>query len=199
MTQNDPTPAPVRGNRYGSTHFWTVVGSSAGVVSVVVALVVFGVTQCSGPNSASEPSGIPPVPTTGPTSSTELPNTAAPLAQGHGRLINVEGIDLDNGQVRDQNEPGIDMSPSKTGDSLNAMTHGRARFAVPREDIGPDRCTKIPPVAWTQTLDDVYHLRPGSHLCVQTDQGNLADLTLTHIPSAAEQYLEFDFVTRRTA
>ncbi|MEV0248981.1 hypothetical protein AB0H76_20420 [Nocardia sp. NPDC050712] len=194
MPQNDPTPAPAAGNRFGSTHFWTAVGGAAGVVSVAVALIVFAVAQCSGPDSAS---GTAPQPTTRPTPSTETSRPVTLLAQGHARLINVEGIDLDNGQVRDQNQPGVDMSPSKTGDSLNAMTDGHARFAVPPADTGAERCTDIPPIAWKQTLDDVYRLLPGSHLCVQTDQGNLADLTLTHVPSAAEQYLEFDFVTRR--
>ncbi|WP_433524881.1 hypothetical protein ACQPZ2_07510 [Nocardia pseudovaccinii] len=200
MAQNEPAPTPANsGSRYGSTHFWTVVGSTAGVVGVGVALV-FGITQCSGSNSATQ-TRVPPVPTLPALSSTAAPTitTDPPLAQGHSKLVNVEGIDLDNGQVRDQNVPGVDMSPSKTANSLNAMTDGHSRFAVPQDETrtGPDRCTAIPLVRWTQTLDDLYHLTTGSHLCVQTDQGNLADLTLTHIPSAAEQYLEFDFVTRR--
>ncbi|WP_029903074.1 hypothetical protein [Nocardia brasiliensis] len=199
MAEHEPAPPARSGSRYGSTHFWTVVGSAAGVVGAVVALI-FGIAQCSGPDSAEPP--IPPSPSTPPPSATTATPTTTvepPLAQGHAKLINVEGIDLDNGQVRDQNVPGVDMSPSKTADSLNAMTDGNARFAVPqdRTRTGADRCAAIPTVSWTQTLDDVYHLTTGSHLCVQTDQGNLADLTLTHIPSAAEQYLEFDFVTRR--
>ncbi|MFE9580935.1 hypothetical protein ACFYO1_31480 [Nocardia sp. NPDC006044] len=129
------------------------------------------------------------------------PTTPEPpsLTHGHQKIANVEGIDLDTGQVYYQDKSGVDMSPSKTADSLNAMTDGHARFAVPRTDAGSglDRCSAIVPGAWSQTLDNVYHLPTGGHLCVQTDQGNLAELTLTHIPSAAEQYLEFDFTTWR--
>ncbi|WP_378739915.1 hypothetical protein [Nocardia brasiliensis] len=49
-----------------------------------------------------------------------------------------------------------------------------ARFAIPRNDAGSGRdgCTAIPPAAWTATLDNMFHLPTGSHLCVQTDQGN---------------------------
>ncbi|WP_194836919.1 hypothetical protein [Nocardia sp. XZ_19_369] len=197
MPDNEPAP----GNR-GATHFWTsalfwtIVGSVAGVLAVVV-----GVAECASSNSPSptpSASGGPgPATSAGPSAQ---PTTTAPPTVAHGvkrRIANVEGIDLDTGQIRDQNEPGVDMSPSRTGDSLNAMTHGAARFAIPRADAGLDRCTTIAPGAWTKTLDNVYHLPLDSHLCVQTDQGNLADLTLTHIPSAAEQYLEFDFTTWR--
>ncbi|MFB8278032.1 hypothetical protein [Nocardia colli] len=194
---NDPPPAPNDTRTtdptpfWRSSLFWTVVGS----VGTVIALIV-GIAQWAGSNSPSAtPTGSPvPVPSTPPT-------TPAPpsLTHGHQKIANVEGIDLDTGQVRDQNQPGVDMSPSRTADSLNAMTDGHARFAIPRTDAGSglDRCTAIVPGAWSQTLDNTYHLPTGSHLCVQTDQGNLAELTLTHIPSAAEQYLEFDFTTWR--
>ncbi|GAA5109166.1 hypothetical protein [Nocardia iowensis] len=199
MSQN--SPAPSGGGSADSTHFWTKVGGAAGVVGVVVAVIFGVVAQCTSSDS----------PSTSPTSSINspgpgpsvLPTTTAPppLAYRQNlKLANVEGIDLDTGQVHDQNVLGVDMSPSRTADSLNAMTHGAARFAIPRDDAGSgrDRCTAIPPAAWTKTLDNMYHLPAGSHLCVQTDQGNVADLTLTHIPSAGEQYLEFDFTTWRT-
>ncbi|MFI6172047.1 hypothetical protein ACIBCN_35090 [Nocardia sp. NPDC051052] len=199
MSENEPAS---RNNNRGGTAptpfwksalFWTVVGSVGTVVTIFI-----GVAQCAGSNSSTPTPNSPPIPTP-----SALPTTTAPppLAQGHQQIANVEGIDLDTGQVHDQNQLGVDISPSKTGDSLNAMTNGNARFAIPRDDAaaaaGPDRCTTILPAAWTKTLANTYHLPTGSHLCVQTDQGNLADLTLTHIPSAAEQYLEFDFTTWR--
>lgn len=172
-----------------STHFWTVVGSLAGVIGVIYVFV----QGCTSHSPSAAPSSSPtPAPSA-------HPSTTEPLTHGHQRIANVEGIDLDTGQVHDQNQLGVDMSPSKTADSLNAMTNGNARFALPRTDAGSglDRCIAIVPSAWSRTLDNTYHLPPGSHLCVQTDQGNLAELTLTHIPSAAEQYLEFDFTTWR--
>ncbi|MEV6336967.1 hypothetical protein AB0M12_19870 [Nocardia vinacea] len=121
------------------------------------------------------------------------------LAQGHQKIANVEGLDLDNGQVQEQDLPGVDLSPSKAADSINAMTHGTPRFALLQSD-GPtehDRCAALPVDAWTKTVANVYALRLASQICVQTDQGNMSALTLTHIPSAAEQYLEFDFITWR--
>ncbi|WP_327094378.1 hypothetical protein OIE68_30020 [Nocardia vinacea] len=121
------------------------------------------------------------------------------LAQGHRKIANVDGLDLDNGQVQEQDLPGVDLSPSKAADSIYAMTHGTPRFALLQSD-GPtehDRCAALPVDAWTKTVANVYALRLASQICVQTDQGNMAALTLTHIPSAAEQYLEFDFITWR--
>ncbi|MFD6161367.1 hypothetical protein ACFWF7_38300 [Nocardia sp. NPDC060256] len=171
--------------------FWAVVSGVGTVLGVCVTLA-----QCASPNSPSAaPSGSPiQAPSARPTT-TEPPS----LTHGHQKIANVEGIDLDTGQIHDQNQLGVDMSPSKTADSLNAMTNGKPRFAIPSDDTGSglDRCRAIRPAAWTQTVANTYHLPTGSHLCVQTDQGYLADLTLTHIPSAAEQYLEFDFTTWR--
>ncbi|MFI9408070.1 hypothetical protein, partial [Nocardia sp. NPDC052316] len=198
MPDNEPAPGNTGrpAHWWTSSLFWTIVGSVAGVFAVIV-----GIAECAGSNppSATPSASGGPGPTTsvGPSA---RPTTTAPPSIAHGvkrRIANVEGIDLDTGQIRDQNEPGVDMSPSRTGDSLNAMTHGAARFAIPRAEAGLDGCAAIAPAAWTQTLDNVYHLPIDGHLCVRTDQGNLADLTLTHIPSAAEQYLEFDFTTWR--
>ncbi|MEV6562915.1 hypothetical protein AB0M22_44860 [Nocardia sp. NPDC051756] len=166
----------------------------SGVTGVLA--LIYTIAHDRGSDSPSATPTNSPIP--GPTA---RPTTTEPpaLTHGHQKIANVEGIDLDTGQIHDQNQLGVDMSPSKTADSLNAMTNGKPRFAIPRDTAGSglDRCTAIVPAAWSQTLDNTYHLPTGSHLCVQTDQGNLAELTLTHIPSAAEQYLEFDFTTWR--
>lgn len=120
------------------------------------------------------------------------------LAQGHTTLANVQGIDLDTGLPDHQDTPSVDLSPSKTGDQIYAMTHGKPRFGVPAQTDGSDfdRCTG--PNVWTKTVTNVYALRTGTKICVQTDQGNISVLTLTHIPSAAEQHLDFNFITWRT-
>ncbi|WP_330230600.1 hypothetical protein OHA40_32415 [Nocardia sp. NBC_00508] len=121
------------------------------------------------------------------------------LTQGHQKLANVQGIDLDTGQIQDQDLPGVDLSPSKTADSLNAMSHGTPRFSIPTDEAtghdAHDRCRVVAAGSWTKTLANLYALHIGNTICVRTDQGNLAALTLTHVPSVAEQYLEFDFVT----
>lgn len=128
-----------------------------------------------------------------------LPPGPPVLAQGHSALTSVYGIDLDldTGPPVHQDNPGVDLSPSKTGDQINAMTHGKPRFSIPAQTDGSDfaRCTQ--PNVWTKTLPNVYALRTGSKICVQTDQGNISVLTLTHIPSAAEQHIGFNFITWR--
>lgn len=131
--------------------------------------------------------------------SPSLPPPGPPvIAQGDGALANVQGIDLDTGRPEHQDTPGVDLSPSKSGDQIYAMTHGKPRFSNPAQTHGSDfdRCTQ--PNVWTQTLANVYALHTGSKICVQTDQGNISVLTLTHIPSAAEQHLDFNFITWRT-
>ena len=120
------------------------------------------------------------------------------VAQGHPTIANVQGVDLDiDDKPRDQDMPGVDLSPSKTGDQLNAMTHGTPRFAMASDGEGSnlERCSRVPDDKWSKVILDAYSLRLGGTLCVRTDQGNLATLVLTHVPSAGEQYIAFTFVT----
>lgn len=127
------------------------------------------------------------------------PQTDEPpiVAEGFTNLANTQGIDLDTGQPRPQDVPGVDLSPSATGQQLNAMTHGTPRFAVAGDGAGSgfERCSRIAADAWSQVVLDAYDLRVGGTLCVRTDQGNLAALALTHVPSAAEQHIAFTFTT----
>ncbi|MEV6323824.1 hypothetical protein AB0M45_21905 [Nocardia sp. NPDC051787] len=177
---------------------WAIIGGAAGAIGVVVA-VIFGIVQCSPDSPSASPSSF----TASPTSTSFVAPTTSPkpaiLTQGHQKLANVQGIDLDTGQIEDQDLPGVDVSPSKTADSLNAMSHGTPRFALPADAAtGPDahdRCRAVAAGSWTKTLPNLYALHIGTTICVRTEQSNLAVLTLTHVPSAAEQYLEFDFVT----
>ncbi|UJW28631.1 hypothetical protein L3Q67_25530 [Saccharothrix sp. AJ9571] len=129
------------------------------------------------------------------------PQTDEPpiLAQAPANLANTQGVDLDIGQTRHQDVPGVDLSPSATGDQLNAMTHGAPRFAVADDEEGSafERCSRVAADAWSKGLPNAYALRTGTILCVRTDQGNLAALSLTHVPSAGEQYISFTFVTWR--
>lgn len=131
------------------------------------------------------------------------PQTDEPpiVAEGFTNLANAQGIDLDIGQARFQDVPGVDLSPSATGQQLNAMTHGSPRFAVAGDGGGSDfeRCSRIAADAWSKVLLDAYDLRVGGTLCVRTDQGNLAALSLTHVPSAAEQHIAFTFTTWQSA
>ncbi|MBB5915804.1 hypothetical protein BJY24_004716 [Nocardia transvalensis] len=111
----------------------------------------------------------------------------------------MQGIDLDTGQVEDQNQPGADVSPSNSADLLNAMSDGAARFAPPAEQADApnaySRCRAVPSGSWAKTFPNLPSRHIGDIVCVRTDQSNLSALTLTHIPSAAERYVEFDFIT----
>jgi hypothetical protein len=142
----------------------------------------------------------PPLPI--PTTTSPTPTSTPPvvLAQGRKSIANVQGLDLDNGQVQDQDAPGVDISPSRTGDAINAMTNGKPRMAAPSvtgDTGGYDLCAALPPASWTKQLSNIYGMRLGDRICVHTDQGNYAMLSLAHVPSAAEQQLEFDFTTWR--
>jgi len=119
------------------------------------------------------------------------------VESGQVTLESTQGVDLDTDQERHQDIPGVDLSPSRTGTQLNAMTNGAARFALPEhnDDSDFDRCSRVPEDVWSKTLLDVYRLRVGDIVCVRTDRGNLAALTLTHVPSAGEPFISFDFIT----
>jgi hypothetical protein len=131
------------------------------------------------------------------------PQTDEPpiIAEGPANLANTQGIDLDTGQTRHQDIPGVDLSPSATGQQLNAMTHGTPRFAVAGDGEGSDfeRCSRVAADAWSKGLLGAYDLRTGGTLCVRTDVGNLAALLLTHVPSAGEPHIAFTFTTWRHA
>ncbi|MEV6429648.1 hypothetical protein [Nocardia sp. NPDC051463] len=179
---------------------WAKVGGIAGALGVVAA-VIFGIPTCS---SNPSPASLPARSET-PTSTTILGSTVpvAPviLGQGHQKLENVQGLDLDTGQIHDQDKPGVDVSPSKSADGLNAMSNGTPRFAVLGNPAAGssthERCREIAAGSWTKTLSNLYALHVGDTICVRTDQGNLAAMTLVHIPSVAEQYLDVDFTTWR--
>ncbi|MFE7801210.1 hypothetical protein [Nocardia sp. NPDC057440] len=197
-TSRDENDHQREGSRSEGT--WTKVGGAAGALGVV-ATVIFGITQCS---SDSSPATIPARSET-PTGTTILGSTVplmpAILNQGRQKLENVQGLDLDTGQIHDQDQPGVDVSPSKSADGLNAMSNGTPRFAVlgtrAAGSSAHDRCREIAAGSWTKTLANLYSLHVGDTICVRTDQGNLAAMTLAHIPSVAEQYLDFDFTTWR--
>ncbi|GAB3434089.1 hypothetical protein GCM10027436_10840 [Actinophytocola sediminis] len=123
------------------------------------------------------------------------------IASGDADLEGATGVDLDTGRTLGQNTLGVDLSPTTTGGQLDAMTNGTPRFAIaaPTEGSVLSRCAGVSDAGWTKTLIDAYDLRYGSVLCVLTDQGNLAGLTITHPPSAGEPRIEFDFVTWRTS
>lgn len=88
------------------------------------------------------------------------------------------------------------LNPRK-GDGAWELGRDRSR---PDDGDGTNfqQCSRVAADVWSKTLVDVYRLRTGSTLCVRTDQDNLAALVLTHVPSAGEQYLAFDFVTWAT-
>ncbi|MBF6175792.1 hypothetical protein [Nocardia blacklockiae] len=135
-----------------------------------------------------------------PASSASPPPTNAPtvVSQHTGKTIkDVEGIDLDTGEVKNQDLPGVDASPSRTADRLNAMTDAASRFAIPGQGTGGtyDRCLAVPDVVWSHPLYNLYALKTRDTICVRTDRRNIAAMTVTHVPSAGEPYLAFDYTT----
>ncbi len=143
--------------------------------------------------SPAPPTGVP-LPT--------VTTAVAPkiLSQDTSKTIrDVEGIDLDTGDIKNQDILGVDASPSRTADRLNAMTNAASRFAIPGQgaDSVFHRCSTVPEASWTHPLLNLYALDPGATICVRTDQGNISAMTVTHVPSAGEPHLEFDYITWR--
>lgn len=139
------------------------------------------------PTTSSTPSST----TTTTTTTTEPPRPV--LAQKTGvELDPVDGLDLDTGDEGDQNTAGMDLSPSANGAQLNAMTHGKPRFA-PVTEATHAQC--VAPKEWVQELPGIDAMRVGQHICVKTDRGNYGVITLRKIPAAGTPRVDLDFIT----
>ncbi|TDV41786.1 hypothetical protein [Actinophytocola oryzae] len=134
---------------------------------------------------------------TQPDAPTVTPPPPGVLAQGHVVLDPVDGHDLDTGRQGDQNEAGMDISPSSSGQQINGMTHGRPKMArvSTAEPTGPTLCDSVPDGSWVTPLTGLYEMRVGDRICVRTDQGNYSVLTLRAVPSAGAVQLDVDYVS----
>nr|QEO73577.1 hypothetical protein [uncultured bacterium] len=131
------------------------------------------------------------------TSSTPAPQQQIrTLSQGRQVLIPTDGLDLDTGQLGDQNAPGMDISPSGDGSQINGMSHGKPKMAVVTSSAptGPALCDTIAADAWTTPLLGLYEMRVGERICVRTNVGNYGVITLRAVPNAQTANLNIDYI-----
>lgn len=119
-----------------------------------------------------------------------------PLSQGNRVLVPTDGLDLDAGVLGYQDDPGMDISPSKDGSLINGMSHGKPKMAVvtSASPTGPELCDTVQTDAWRTPLPGLYEMRVGDRICVRTDRGNHGVLTLRTVPSAEAVNLDIDYV-----
>lgn len=128
------------------------------------------------------------------------PTTPRVLRSGYHELTPDQGLDMDTGEVSDQNVQGVDISPGGEAVVINAMTHGRPKLAT-LPDPGPidgrayAACSAVAPGLWDKTIYDLYQMRVGERVCVITTDGNLGVVRLTQVPSKVLQRLDFDYTT----
>lgn len=111
-------------------------------------------------------------------------------------LVAEQGLDVDTGEVAPEDVLGVDVSPGGSGNHLYGMTYGRADLAL-LPDAGAEderRCTGIPDARWIGDIDDVYQLEPGRQICVRSDEGRFAMLTIERTPSARAQTIDFRYI-----
>lgn len=128
------------------------------------------------------------------------PTTPPALRSGHHELTSQQGLDMDTGEVTDQNVQGVDISPGGEAVVINAMTHGTPKLAT-LPDPGPidgrayAACSAVAPGVWDKTVRDLYKMRVGERVCVITTDGNLGVLRLAQVPSKVLPRLDFDYTT----
>jgi hypothetical protein len=145
------------------------------------------------------PEESPPTPHAGSSDWPQQPNAPRPpqtLSDGNIVLAPTDGLDLDAGVRGYQDDPGMDVSPSKDGSLINGMSHGKPKLAVVTSPnaTNADLCGTVPADAWRTPLLGLYQMRVGDRICVRTDRGNYGVLTLRTVPSAAAVNLDVDYV-----
>jgi hypothetical protein len=111
-------------------------------------------------------------------------------------MIDKKGIDLDTGVIDVDNATGQDVSPFGRASSLGAMELPVHFSLLPQP--GPveyARCGNLSLTSWTRDVKVLYRVPPGQNICVQTDQGRLAMMTLDHPPTYDVGMLSFRYVT----
>jgi hypothetical protein len=106
-----------------------------------------------------------------------------------------QGIDLDNGKTLAQLTPGVDISFSSRSTHLDSMGV-RAFFAVLPQPVPQERARCEQVTDWTrETYPNVYSLTEGRNVCVKTDEGRLAMLTVTRRATPATGTIGLRFIT----
>lgn len=190
---------------------WAVLGrpgapaddrsAKAALTSKVAVPATTTTTRTTSTTAATTPFTTP-VPTTttdSPPQRQATPSTPRPpqrLSLGSIVLVPTDGLDLDAGTRGYQDDPGMDISPSRDGNLINGMSHGKPKLAVVTSSAatGPGLCATVPAGAWRTPLSGLYQMRVGDRVCVLTDQGNHGVLTLRTVPSAGAVDLDVDYV-----
>jgi hypothetical protein len=155
------------------------------------------------PGSDDNANGGPAVSPSGSSASSpdrpQLPNPppqSQTLSQGYVVLIPTDGIDLDAGVKGYQDNPGMDISPSKNGSLINGMSDGKPKLAVVTSPnaTGPELCDTVQTDGWRTPLLGLYEMHVGDRICVRTDRGNYGVITLRTVPSADAVNLDIDYV-----
>lgn len=187
----DGAPADARSSSAATTS--TSVGATpkpASVTTSVSSRPVGGVIDSPSVPVSTASASPRPTPPPGPARQPER------LSLGDIVLVPTDGLDLDAGTPGHQDDPGMDISPSKDGNLIYGMSHGKPRLAVVTSTAatGPGLCGTVPADAWRTPLSGLYEMRVGDRICVLTDRGNHGVLTLRTVPSAGAADLDIDYV-----
>jgi hypothetical protein len=179
MTTTSAGPAPVS----------STTGSAGTPVPSTVDVGVVDSPAASTPSPESATGTARPRPPVAP---------AAPqrLSSGTVVLVPTDGLDLDAGMSGYQDDPGMDISPSRDGSLINGMSHGKPKlaFVTSSNATGPGLCETVRADSWQTPLPGVHGMRVGDRICVRTDRGNHAVITLRTVPSAEAVDLDIDYV-----
>jgi pyruvate/2-oxoglutarate dehydrogenase complex dihydrolipoamide acyltransferase (E2) component len=162
------------------------------VVAVITAATIGAFTTTPDPAPAPAPTAAP-APLTGavvpaspsaapaPLTSSAAP-VSAPAVYASGTVDDLgtkEGIDLDTGQRRDQNAPGVDILFSSTSTHMDAMHPSVSYQVLPQPVTQPEKRMCDMPAGWAREYKYVHDLTEGRNICVRTDEGRLSMMTVT--------------------
>jgi pyruvate/2-oxoglutarate dehydrogenase complex dihydrolipoamide acyltransferase (E2) component len=182
------------------------------VVAVITAATIGAFTTTPDPAPAPAPTAAP-APLTGavvPASPSAAPalltSSAAPVpapvpapaVYASGTVDDLgtkEGIDLDTGQRRDQNAPGVDISFSSTSTHMDAMHPSVYYQVLPQPVTQPEKRMCDIPTGWAREYKYVHDLTEGRNICVRTDEGRLSMMTVTKRATKATGTISLRFVT----
>lgn len=190
LADDPPVEPPTEGStgRSGrrSAFRFRLLGAAAvsAVALIAGAVAVIAMTRDGPPNETVEAT-TQPTPTNAPR---ELRRGNVPA------LRDTDGIDLDLGSMVDQRAPGIDVTPWGVGNHL--VSKGGAQLALVKAPgpEGYERCASLPAKARGTQIRGLHDVAVGTEICVWTDQGHLALLTLDQQPSRAVGALSFRYV-----
>ena len=177
VTAEETAAVPVSGSR------WRRAVVIAGAAVLVVAATVL-VYQGSGGGRAPE---------TVAASATAQP--AREVFRGKvPALLDTDGIDLDKGRVVGQVTTGVDVTPWGQGNHLVVKSGAMlAMLAAPGSE-SYERCAAVPAKSKVTMVKGLYDMSAPRNLCVWTQEGRVAMLTLDETPSTRTGTIALHYV-----